>query len=253
MLLPITGITDRSRRLYPLFLAPIVLVATALLFPLPSAITPAALPQERSLELTNRVLVQLAKAETKEPDPWMRDDIRIAWITVKWAAEGVPDWCWYRTDPPYVAATRQVLRGLRPDQVWPAILARRKALLGKEWAPESPRGETAESTAHAPNGASYKVPLLPLCASSGQTASTELTRRSQRRTKAGIPSGSGRTQNSEKLIKGSLARVAPEEKSTTDIPHKTAKRFPMGTGRLVDEEPSADGASSLPAYEKRRA
>jgi hypothetical protein len=140
------------------YLLPLELLAcllAALLFPPPPAITLAALPQEPTLELTNRVLVRLETAEAKELDPWMRDDIRIAWITTLYASQGNPQ--------PHVDATYRVL-GLHPDKVWPAILARREALLGPE-----------------------------------------------------------------------------------ATPHKTMKRFPMGTGRLVDEEPTADGASSLPA------
>src|SRR5437899_11989966 len=45
--------------------------------------TYAALPpgSTASVELTERVLARLEKAERKESDPWLRDDIRIAWIT----------------------------------------------------------------------------------------------------------------------------------------------------------------------------
>jgi len=80
-------------------------------------------------DLTERVLWYLEKAEKKEIDPWYRDDIRIAWITTKWAQDGVPDWSWHRNSPPHVAATYQVL-GCHPDEVWPRIVEQRKAKLG---------------------------------------------------------------------------------------------------------------------------
>jgi hypothetical protein len=70
---------------------------------------------------TRRVLSRLEHAEARELCPHGRDDYRIAWITVLNAAEGVRD--------PFGAATYAVL-GLHPSKVWPAIVARRKALLG---------------------------------------------------------------------------------------------------------------------------
>jgi len=85
--------------------------------------TYAALPAERSMPLAERVLVRLEAAEQKESDLWLRDDIRIAWITVLEASRGNPQ--------PHVDATYKVL-GIHPDKVWPAILERRKALLGRQ-------------------------------------------------------------------------------------------------------------------------
>jgi hypothetical protein len=83
--------------------------------------TPPALPPERHLDLAERVLARLEAAEQKESDLWLRDDIRIAWITVLYASRGNPQ--------PHIDATYQVL-GIHPDKVWPAICARRAALLG---------------------------------------------------------------------------------------------------------------------------
>ena len=71
-----------------------------------------------------RILFQLEKAERNEVDPWLRDDYRIAWITVLLAGYG-------RLEP-HVTATYRVL-GLHPEKVWPAILARRRFLLGAEF------------------------------------------------------------------------------------------------------------------------
>jgi hypothetical protein len=167
------------------------------------------------VDLAERVLARLEAAEQKESDVWLRDDIRIAWITTLYASRGNPQ--------AHVDATYKVL-GIHPDKVWPAICARRAALLGSE----SPCGETSQSTAHAPVKASYKVLTLPQCASSGQTASTEMTRGlGMPESLAGSLSGSGRKQNSEKLIKGSPARVSLNE--FIDIPHN--KKQPMAANR----------------------
>jgi hypothetical protein len=80
-------------------------------------------------DLADRVLAYLEQEEKREIDPWLRDDIRIAWITTRWSQHGVPDWSWHRHSSPYVAATYQVLR-CHPDEVWPRIEAQRKAKLG---------------------------------------------------------------------------------------------------------------------------
>jgi len=71
--------------------------------------------------IVRRILARLADAERREVDPWVRDDLRIAWITVLNAARG--------DTIPHIAATYTVL-GLHPDRVWSAIVERRKALLG---------------------------------------------------------------------------------------------------------------------------
>lgn len=86
-------------------------------------------PDRTGSERTERVLAYLEQAEKEEIDPWLREDIRIAWITTLWSHKGVPDWSWHRDSPPYVAATYQVLR-CRPEEVWPHIVARRKELFG---------------------------------------------------------------------------------------------------------------------------
>jgi len=82
---------------------------------------------------TERVLLYLDGVQKKEIDPWLRDDIRIAWITIKWAGEGVPEWAWHREAGPYAAATFQVL-GCLPDEVWPNIVATRRAKFGSLYA-----------------------------------------------------------------------------------------------------------------------
>jgi hypothetical protein len=73
--------------------------------------------------LAQRILFRLEQAEWRESDPHFRDDLRIAVL---------------RSDRgerlPHVSASYAVL-GLHPDKVWPAILARRRALLGIESSP----------------------------------------------------------------------------------------------------------------------
>ena len=89
---------------------------------------PGALPAERSMPLAERVLVRLEAAEQKESDLWLRDDIRIAWITVLYASRG--------NAQPHIDATYKVL-GIHPHKVWPAICARRAALLGSKSLPHN--------------------------------------------------------------------------------------------------------------------
>lgn len=86
---------------------------------------------------TDRILEYLVWAEANEPDVWLRDDYRIAWITLLRASRG--------ESIPHVTATYAVL-GLHPNKVWPAILAHRKALLGTEiWGTSSPPKKPVES------------------------------------------------------------------------------------------------------------
>jgi len=74
--------------------------------------------------LSCRVLSRLAEAIANGPDLWLRDDLLIARLTVLYAANGEAAEC-----TPQVLASYHVL-GIHPDKVWPAIQARRKALLG---------------------------------------------------------------------------------------------------------------------------
>lgn len=92
-------------------------------------ITPAAAcspkePGHLSVDRSERVLAYLELSEKKEIDPWLRDDIRIAWITVLYAASDNPQ--------PHVDANYRVL-GCHPSDVWPRIVARREAMLGGEY------------------------------------------------------------------------------------------------------------------------
>jgi hypothetical protein len=76
--------------------------------------------------LVYRVLARLTAAEAEELNPWLRDDLRIARLTVLHAARGEAVLC-----SPQVLASYEVL-GLHPEKVWPAIEARRLALTGPE-------------------------------------------------------------------------------------------------------------------------
>jgi hypothetical protein len=70
------------------------------------------------------VLAYLAQREEIESDVWLRDDLRISWLTVLYASRGY--------QAPAISASYQVL-GLHPDKVFPAILERRRGLLGSEY------------------------------------------------------------------------------------------------------------------------
>jgi hypothetical protein len=75
--------------------------------------------------LERRILSRLEQAESREPNPHLQTDIRIAWITVLNAARGTPQ--------AHVFASYAVL-GVHPAEVWPQIVARRRALLGVHYA-----------------------------------------------------------------------------------------------------------------------
>lgn len=77
--------------------------------------------------LARRILLRLDQAEAREPNLHLQSDYRIAWLTVLYAWRGDAVEC-----SPHVLATQKVL-GLHPDHVWPAIEARRRALLGPEY------------------------------------------------------------------------------------------------------------------------
>jgi len=69
----------------------------------------------------DRVLARLIQAEAHESDPWYRDDCRQAFIVLSLALKG--------ESQPFVSASYRMY-GLHPDKLYPAILARREALLG---------------------------------------------------------------------------------------------------------------------------
>lgn len=68
-----------------------------------------------------RIMARLIQLEAHEPDVWLRDDYRQSFITLHLALEGNPQ--------PFVSASYQMY-GVHPDKLYPAIVARRKALLG---------------------------------------------------------------------------------------------------------------------------
>lgn len=95
--------------------------------------------------LTQRILSRLERAEWHEANPHLQADYRIAWITVLCASRGEL--------LPHVRATYAVL-GLHPSKVWPAILERRKALLGSVlWETELPPRKAVRSVRELPQRA----------------------------------------------------------------------------------------------------
>jgi hypothetical protein len=108
-------------------------------------------PKSAEVCLSERVLARLVQAEAHEPDVSLRDDIRQTFVALslairsdvgalKASAMDAPakgheaD----RTGPPhplpmcFIRASYSMY-GLHPDKVWPAILAKRKALIGPEF------------------------------------------------------------------------------------------------------------------------
>lgn len=84
------------------------------------------LPPEEPLRLhwSERVLIRLVDAESRESDAWFRDDYRVARVTVGLARRGSPI--------PHIEAAYNVL-GCHPDEVWSRIEARRRALLAADY------------------------------------------------------------------------------------------------------------------------
>lgn len=74
--------------------------------------------------LSGRVLARLWRAEVCEVNPWFQTDYRISWITVLLASRGERE--------PFVSACYAVL-GKHPSRIWPSIVRRRRALLGREY------------------------------------------------------------------------------------------------------------------------
>ena len=79
------------------------------------------MPKRPLPPFVERVLSYLETAESCEPDVWLRDDLRIAWITVLRAARGESE--------PFVSACYTVLR-CHSARLSSKLEARRRALLG---------------------------------------------------------------------------------------------------------------------------
>ena len=71
-----------------------------------------------------RILDRLEAAELAEPDIWFRQDYRQAFICVSLARKGERQ--------PFITSSYRIF-GIHPDMVWPQIMAKRKAKLGKEF------------------------------------------------------------------------------------------------------------------------
>ena len=83
----------------------------------PSAASPIS-------KLSARVLDRIWNWISRERDPWLKDDLRISWHTVRLASQGSPI--------PHIEGTYRILC-CHPDKVWPRIQAMRKAKLGKDY------------------------------------------------------------------------------------------------------------------------
>lgn len=71
-----------------------------------------------------RILDRLEKAELAEPDVGFRQDYRQVFICVPLASRGEPQ--------PFIESGYRIY-GSHPDDVWPKIMAQRKAKLGWEF------------------------------------------------------------------------------------------------------------------------
>jgi len=86
-------------------------------------LNPAKSPTDR----IDRILARLAHRAAHEADAHLADDYRQAMVAILLAARG---------SPIAFIESSYVCYGLHPDKVWPAILARREALLGPKANPQ---------------------------------------------------------------------------------------------------------------------
>lgn len=87
--------------------------------------------------LSDRVLARLIQSEAHEINVHLREDYRQAFMTVTLAAKG--------NTMPFVVASYQMY-GLHPDKVWPKMIDRRNATLGRPTPislPHKPEAEPA--------------------------------------------------------------------------------------------------------------
>jgi hypothetical protein len=88
------------------------------------------LPIPESMGLAERVLCRIREVEQKESGAWERDDLRVAWLTVSFAAQGQAE--------PWRAAFIHYFDG-RPEKMipfWVAREAKNRAELGPSLAEE---------------------------------------------------------------------------------------------------------------------
>jgi len=111
----------------------------------------------------NRILSRLLQAEADpENTPHLQDDYRIARLTVAFAARGSPQ--------PFVEASYAVL-GVHPNKVWPAILKRRKSLLGAKyslWFDEHDQLRSADELREAIEISAPKKPVRSVQSADGE-------------------------------------------------------------------------------------
>ena len=88
------------------------------------ALPPDWLLAPKSASFTQRILFRLIQAEERETDVHLRDDYRQAFICLSLASRGNTE--------PFLVSSYQMY-GKHPDLVWPAIMAKRAAKLGKEF------------------------------------------------------------------------------------------------------------------------
>jgi hypothetical protein len=110
----------------------------------------------------DRILAQLVLSEAREPDVHLRDDYRIAWLTVRFCQTGECNFKQHdgsiKSYSPYVYATFKVL-GCHPDQVFSRMQQRRQALLGQPIRIGAVR--SAQTVCREPAGAAALPPKNP--------------------------------------------------------------------------------------------
>lgn len=105
------------------------------------------------LRHTESILAYLADAEMREPDAWLRDDVRIAWLTVLHCSEGI--------ERPWEYAFYRYL-GKHPDKLIPEFVARAERHAAMESSFVAPLTSFSAATgADIPPEATPSAPALP--------------------------------------------------------------------------------------------
>jgi len=193
----------------------------------PTPLEPAALPLNWLLNpakepdsLIDRILARLVSAEAHEPNAHLKDDYRQAQVALLLAEKG--------SAAPFVESS-YICYGLHPDRVFDAMVRHREALLG-------PFYNAAQSSGSQVGSSSLPSLAKPPDARDGVTLPEQFPSQNFGLIGADAPPTS-------QSVSKQVGELSPRK-----ITPKTAKNAP-GSGRVVDEEPSADGTSARPAYE----
>jgi hypothetical protein len=201
---------------------------------------------EREHEQTSadRAIEDLARQEMREIDPWLRDDLRQAQITLILAQRG-------NTEPFVVAS--YTMYGVHPDKVWSSIQAMRHAKLGAEYSsfydaagndrPDIPKKSVASSGQVSPEGARRpsRTVDMPVAGIVGPDSATALQ---ERGISPDSSSAEGFTYNRKAAEKSGISEPAGI--------HSAHKRVEYSADSVPSPVTSAEGKYVSPSAEPKK-